>query len=574
MALLLVTALVGACSTVGDVTASKESEPRPTLGTGPDDGALAWAACSDRVASMAKIECATLDVPLDPEDPSGDTIELAVARKASTGSDEDRIGSLVLNPGGPGGSGVEFLTNAAAAFPDDVTDHFDLVSFDPRGVGDSTPVRCIDDATKDEQLSGDLSPDTDEELQRALADQATFLEGCESRSGQLLEHMSTADVAADLDELREALGDEQLTYLGYSYGTSIGAVYATEYPDRVRALVLDGSVSPSASEEEQLLAQARGFERTLANFVAACDADPDCAIGPDAAASIAAAREQLAARPITVGSGADARELGPDQFDLAVATALYDTDLWGTLATSIADLTDGAATLLSLVDRQTGRQDDGTFDNSSDAQTMVSCADSPERPTVDEATAASERILAAAPTFGPITAWSTLGCLGWPTAANPLPTVTGAGAPTILVVGTLGDPATPYEWAEQMTDALESAVLLTYEGDGHTAFLRGGPCIDDAVVDYLVDLRTPAAGTRCPAQDDGPGFTDIRDEVLTQFVDAGIPTEVAECIIDGIIDELGEAQFNQLVLSGDQERLSRLVTARAVPCAAGGLGGD
>ena len=246
------------------------------------------------------------------------------------------------------------------------------------------------------------------ELDEALEDGAEFLAGCQANAGDLIEHMSTADVAADLDQLREALGDEGLTYLGYSYGTSIGAVYATLYPDNVRALVLDGSVSPGATDEEQLLAQAQGFERTLANFVAACDADPECAIAPDARGAFDTARARLADDPIEVTSGDETRTLGPDQFDIGVATALYDTTLWGVLAESIADLDGGgAATLLSLLDRQTGRQPDGSYDNSSDAQTMVSCADTEERPSEDEASAAAQRILDAAPVFGGVTAYGT-----------------------------------------------------------------------------------------------------------------------------------------------------------------------
>jgi pimeloyl-ACP methyl ester carboxylesterase len=543
-------------------------QPAPTT-----DGSIAWSDCRGDVAALSDLQCGTLEVPLDPAEPSGEQIKLAVARSAATGTSEERIGSLVLNPGGPGGSGIEFLAGAAPAFPESLTDRFDLVSFDPRGVGQSTPVRCIDDATKDEQLDGDLSPDTDEEVQAAIRDQQEFLEGCEQRSGDMLEHMSTADVAADVDVLREALGDDQLSYLGYSYGTSIGAVYATLFPERVRALVLDGSVSPSMSSEEQLLAQAQGFERTLASFVEDCNADPDCALGPDAAASINTIRDGLADDPITVTTESGTRTLGPDLFDLAVATALYDTTLWGTLATSIAQVDEGgAATLLSLVDRQIGRQPDGSYDNSSDAQSMVSCADDPERPSREEGLAAAERVTEAAPNLGGIVAFGLLGCLDWPLAENPLPTITGAGSPTVLVVGTVGDPATPYEWSEQMTDALESAVLLTYEGDGHTAFLRGGSCIETAVVDYLVDLVVPPPGTRCPAQDSDAGFDSIRDEVLSQFAEAGLPEEIANCVVDGIIDDLGEEAFNQLVLSGDQRELARLVTAQAVRCAAGGGG--
>lgn len=571
MLVLLLAALLAACSSSdGAATASLESEPR---GTGPSTdataGQLSWDRCTDRLASMAGLDCATLEVPLDPAEPDGATIDLAVARAESTGDPQERIGSLVINPGGPGGSGIEFLTNASAAFPEELTDRFDLVSFDPRGVGQSTPVRCIDDETKDEQLTGDLSPDDEAELDEALDEGAEFLAGCEANAGDLIEHMSTADVAADLDQLRAALGDEGLTYLGYSYGTSIGAVYATLYPDNVRALVLDGSVSPGATDEEQLLAQAQGFERTLGNFVAACDADPECAIAPDARGAFDAARARLATDPIEVVSGDETRTLGPDQFDIGVATALYDTTLWGVLAESIADLDGGgAATLLSLLDRQTGRQPDGSYDNSSDAQAMVSCADTEERPSEDEASAAAQRILDAAPVFGGVTAYGTLGCLDWPVAANPLPEITGEGSPTVLVIGTLGDPATPYEWSQQMSEALESAVLLTYEGDGHTAFLRGGDCIEDAVVAYLVDLEVPQAGTRCPAEQETTSFTSIRDEVLSQFEEAGIPSEIANCVIDGIIDELGEAEFTRLILSNDQERLTRLVTAQAVQCAA------
>ena len=563
-----------ACSADSDdsATASRASAERsaPAEG-GTPNASLEWATCADEAAKMAELECATLEVPLDHSDPDGETIELALARSASTGSAEDRIGSLVLNPGGPGGSGVEFLASAAAQFPAALSERFDLVSFDPRGVGASTPVRCIDDETKDEQLRGDLSPDTPEELERAVDDQEEFLDGCEELSGDLIEHMSTADVATDMDLLRAALGDEQLTYLGFSYGTAIGAVYATLFPDNVRALVLDGSVSPTATEEEQLLAQALGFERALGNFVEGCNADPGCAIGPDAAAAVAEARAELEAQPIEVATESGPRELGRDLFDLGVATALYDATLWGTLASSIANLDDGGgATLLSLVDRQIGRNPDGTYDNSSDAQTMVSCADLAQRPSVEEATAAAERIIAAAPTFGSITAFGMLGCLDWPTAAQPLPRLTGAGSPTLLVIGTVGDPATPYEWSQQMAEALESAVLLTYEGDGHTAFLSGGECIDDAVAAYLVDLVVPDEGTRCPAQEPDAAFTSIRDEFLAGFEAAGLPADVAQCIVDGIIDELGEAEFERLVLSNEQDRLTRLVTAEAVRCAATG----
>ncbi|MEX0766941.1 MAG: alpha/beta hydrolase, partial [Microthrixaceae bacterium] len=362
--------------------------------------------------------------------------------------------------------------------------------------------------------------------------------------------------------------DEKLTYLGFSYGTAIGAVYATLYPENSRALVLDGSVSPDSTPEEEALAQAQGFENTLSNFVTACNADKSCALGPDSAAKIMATREALESKPVQVKTGSGTRSLGVDLFDIGLATALYDTSLWGTAAEAIRDINSGGGQLLlSLVDKQLGRQPDGSFDNSGAAQAMVSCADSSERPTVEQSQQAADRIQAAAPTFGQALGWATLGCLGWPQAANPLPEITGKGSPTVLVVGTLGDPATPYVWAEQMTAALESAELLTYEGDGHTAFLRGGPCIDNAVVTYLVELTVPKVGTRCPDKEAKLSFGGLREEVISQIVETGLPKELAECVIDGVIAETGNAEFNRLVLEEDIEKLSQLIAAQTLSCA-------
>lgn len=541
---------------------------------GPSEGsndALRWTSCQDQAAATAGLQCSTLEVPLDPARPEGEKIELALARKRATGSSENRIGSLVMNPGGPGGSGIEFLASAVQAFPADLSRRFDLVSFDPRGVAESTPVRCLDDKAKAQQLVGDLSPDTPEELKKALKDQEDFLAGCKKLSAELLTHMSTADVAADLDRIREALGDEKLTYLGFSYGTSIGAVYATLFPENTRALVLDGSVSPVSDPVGEAEAQAKGFEHTLNNFIAACDADKACAIGPDAAAVIAKTRADLTKKPVKVTDGTGTRELGVDLFDLGLASALYDTSLWGTAASSIKSIDqDGAELLLSLGDRQTGRKPDGTFDNSSDAQMLVSCADESQRPSLQEAEADAQRIKAAAPTFGEFLAWSSLGCLGWPEASNPLPKITGAGSAPILVVGTLGDPATPYEWAQQMTAALQSARLLTYEGDGHTAFLRAGACINDAVVAYLVDTTLPSEGKSCPAAKSSISFGGLSDEVVRQLVEAGLPKDLAQCVIDRMIDKVGLAEFNRIILEQDGEAMSKLVTAQTMACVSKG----
>lgn len=543
---------------------SSSGADRPQTATGLD-----WGSCDDPVTSMADLQCATLDVPTDPKRPDGATTTLALVRKQSTGRRDERIGSLLLNPGGPGGSGLEFLANTALAFPTELTDRFDLVSFDPRGVGRSDPVLCLDDAAKDEQIAGDLTPDTPEEQATATARETALRDGCVNNNPDLIAHMSTADVAADLDRIRAAVGDDRLNYLGFSYGTAIGAVYASLFPDRVRAMVLDGSVSPGATPEEEALVQATGFERALQRFVDACNANPKCPLAPDAAGAIAATRAELATQPVEVTTPKGSRRLGPDQFDFGLGTALYDTSLWQSTAQAVKDIrTGGAARILSLVDRQTGRQNDGTYDNSSDAQVMVNCSDASERYDAATAAAAEARITAAAPVYGPLLGSGLDGCSTWPAPANPLPKIGAPDAAPILVVGTVGDPATPYEWAQAMTAALGSATLLTYEGDGHTAFLTAGPCISDAVVSYLVDLTVPEAGTRCPAESGTAPFADLSETAIKELVAGGVPRELATCIIDGIVADVGADEFERILLDNDQEQLTKLAAAKALSCAA------
>lgn len=577
--LLATIALGAACSAnfddpsvaAGAGTTDTEPPTSPTTGGTAPGGTLEWGTCDDPVTELSGLECATLEVPVDPNEPDGPTTSIALARSPATGSADERIGSLILNPGGPGGSGLEFLAGTAVAFPSVITDRFDLVSFDPRGVGRSSPVRCLDDADKDEDISGDLTPDTPEE--RAVLDERgeALRVACERNNPELAEHMSTADVAADVDEIRRAVGDEQLTYMGFSYGTSIGAVYASLFPERVRALVLDGSTDPGSSVEEQAAVQAVGFERALARFSAACDASPRCPLAPDAAGKIAAARASLEAGPVSVEDARGTRELGPDQFDFGLATALYDTALWQSTARAVADLRSGGADkLFALVDRQTGRQPDGSYDNSSDAQVMVNCSDQTDRIDATEAAAAEARIVAAAPVFGRLLGSGLDGCTEWPEPTNPVPTISAAGSAPILVVGTVGDPATPYEWSERMAQALGQATLLTYEGDGHTAFFTSGACIQDAVSTYLVDLELPAAGTRCPAAATTDPFEGLGETVVEELTKGGLPRTLAECIVQGIVDEVGEDEFERIVLENDAEELTKLATAQTLACAAAG----
>jgi pimeloyl-ACP methyl ester carboxylesterase len=582
LALVVACALaLAACSGSSSTSAQKESNSRPEAGSNtgstrkPDGstGTLTWNKCKDKAAAMAGLDCAPLEVPIDPKVPKGPTTTIALAKSSSTGSADERIGSLVINPGGPGGSGIEFLSNAASMFPKDLTDHFDLVSFDPRGVGDSDPVRCLNDEQKDEQLQRDLSPTDDAERAQLEKDQVTLRKGCESRNPELVHHMSTADVASDLDQIRQALGDQKLNFLGYSYGTAIGATYAAMFPTTIRAMVLDGSVSPSATAAEETMAQAMGFERTLKNFITACNADTTCALAPDTAGAIDAARASLQKEPVKVATASGERTLTADLFDYGLATALYDTSTWAPTAQAIKNIrTTGAKTILSLVDRQTGRQTNGTYDNSSDAQVMVNCSDQQDRPTEAEARADEAKIVAAAPTFGPILGSGLTGCNDWPKPSEPTPKPSAQGAPPIMVIGTVGDPATPYEWAQQMSTALTGSVLLTYEGDGHTAFLRGGKCIEDAVVNYFVDLTLPAPGTRCPAESTGDEFSGVKGQLIKQLVDSGLDEKTADCIVNGMVKRVGESEFDDMVLQNDADQITKLAQATALECMTSGGG--
>lgn len=562
--------LAASCTSSGDgdlAQATSNERPPADAGGGADAtaGGLRWTGCLSDAARAADLECAPLTVPVSRADPDGDTLELELARLPHTGP--ERIGSLLVNPGGPGGSGIEFLTSAAAVMPEELTDAFDIVTWDPRGVGESTPVWCIDDDEKDAQVEGDTSPDTEAEVQRALEDQARFRKGCEGDDEGLIEHMSTADVAGDLEEIREALGEDQLSFLGFSYGTAIGATYASLFPQRVRAMVLDGAVSTSGDDIGQAVTQAQSFERAYLRFVATCDAAPACALSGRTAATVAEARDALDERPIEV----DGRELTADLFDVSLLTALYDPSLWGSVAGAIDELGQGGAELLlSLADRQLGRDPDGTWDNSWDAQAMVSCADSEYRPTVEEALADSDRVAAASPTFGEVYRTGPLSCLDWPLAATPVPEWGPAGAPTIMVVGTLGDPATPYDWSREMAAALGDTYLLTYEGDGHTAFLRGGDCVDDAVVGYLVDLDLPEGPLSCPAPSGEDAVVGgMAAQLLEELVDQGLPRSIAECIVEALEEELGASGLEQLLLENDPERITSLLTEVTVACVGG-----
>lgn len=454
---------------------------------------LAWSSC------QTSFQCATLRVPLDYANPAGPAISIAVVRLPAS-DPAARIGSLVLNPGGPGGSGVQFVLQAAQAFPAVIRQHFDIVSFDPRGVGESDPVRCVSNQQLDAYVNADPDPTTAAQIASVVAISKAFVAGCERESGSLLGHVATIDQARDMDVLRAALGDAKLTYLGFSYGTYLGAKYIQLFPTHIRAMVLDGAVDPALSTEQLNATQAQGFETDLGDFVQWCIAGGRCPLGGSVGAADARLRALSAAVLAHPVSGEGGRLMGSGDFFNGLADALYDpAQGWPALSQGLAQLAAGNATImLELSDQLTGRQPNGQYTNEIEANVAINCVDrpSPRRLATYEQDAAADAKLA--PFFGAAIAWGSLTCAYWPVPPVEAPhPVRNTGPTTILVVGTTRDPATPYSWAQALTSQLGNAELLSYNSDGHTAYLRGSSCVDTAVDAYLLSGQLPPRGTMC-----------------------------------------------------------------------------
>ncbi|MFG2087973.1 MULTISPECIES: alpha/beta hydrolase [unclassified Spirillospora] len=454
-----------------------------------------WKGCEDG------FECTTVQVPLDYAKPSGDKVGIAVIRlPAEDGS--NRIGSLFTNPGGPGGSGVDFVRQAARAFGDDLRGRFDIVGFDPRGVADSAPVRCNTGPQLDDFFATDASPDSESETSALGAEGKEFAQNCETKAAAELPHVGTVNAARDMDVLRAALGDRKLTYYGASYGTYLGAFYAEQFPKNVRALALDGAVDPKLSSTELLTEQAKGFETALRAFADDCVKTGGCPFGDSADAVIAKIASFLAAtdkKPLS--STRDSRKVTESLAVMGIARSLYVKEYWPVLRQALTQAIQDAdgTTLLTLADEMVEREPNGTYSNQTDANMAVNCVDKPNPPdlaTYGKAAAEAEK---AAPLFGPFVVWGGLPCVYWPvqTKEEPKP-IAAKGAAPIVVIGTTRDPATPYKWAESLADQLSSGVLLTYDGDGHTAYLQGNPCITKATDNYLITTDPPKDGTTCP----------------------------------------------------------------------------
>ncbi len=454
---------------------------------------LSWHACSGG-------ECASLTVPLDYGRPSGRTISVAVIRIPATDR-RARLGALVLNPGGPGASGIEYAREAAQVFPSSLRARFDLVGFDPRGVGQSAPVDCVGDAQLD-ALTGEPAYPVNAQQESQLVSRAQALaRACGRRNGSLLDHVSSADVARDMDVLRAALGEQRLTYYGASYGTFLGTLYEELFPGRIRAMVLDSALDPRLSSGQEDLQQAQSFDHLLGRFLAWCVARPACALGDTEAtarARLGALIQQVAQQPLP---GRGGRLVGTGPLLTALAAAMYSpTDGFPVLNAALRlGLAGDGGLLLALADDLNGRNPNGHYSNLIEANYAVNCVDRPHPTSVQALAAEAGQAPAVAPLFGAAIVWSDLPCVFWPVRPELKPRPAPPSRTPILVVATRDDPATPYQWGASLAQELGDARLLTFAGEGHVAFGRGDPCVDAAVTAYLTTAALPAPGATCPA---------------------------------------------------------------------------
>lgn len=463
---------------------------------------LSWTDCG------GAFQCAAMAVPVDHADPAAGTLDVAVIRLPAS-DPARRIGSLVVNPGGPGGSGVDFVRDAGAGLFATLNRRFDIVGFDPRGAGASRGARCLDDAGQEAAARDASAAPAAADRDRIVAGARAFQAACVANTGDLLAHITTADVARDMDLLRDGLGEARLTYLGFSYGTYLGATYATLFPRNVRALVLDGGLDPAEYARRPLLTdlrQARGFQRAMDRFLDWCRME--CEFGdeaPEAAYTALLRRADAAPLP-----GTDARPVRGIEILNASLVTLYSRQTWPLLAAALrlAELGDGAVVQI-LSDAAIGRNDDGSWGDGGAAFNAISAADRDYPADLAVYDDLRPRWAEESPLFGIGQFWpSSYLAAGWPVA--PWNRFTGPftpkDLPRVLVVGTTADPATPYKGSVALADQLGNATLLTMAGDGHTAYGGNSNCIDLRVERYLTALRVPASGITCPQQSTPPAF--------------------------------------------------------------------
>ncbi|HRW36599.1 MAG TPA: alpha/beta hydrolase [Aquihabitans sp.] len=493
-AVVVATLLLGGCAASGDQGETSPTTTTTAGSTTSDDPSLAgatiaWEECG------GGFECGTLAVPLDYEEPGGATIELGVTRHRAE-DPSARIGALLVNPGGPGASAIELARSLPRG--GELGDRFDIVGFDPRGVGESSALDCH--SHLQEIYDADPTIDSDADRTELLDTSQAFVDECEAAYGDELPFLGTTNVARDMDEVRKALGEEQISYLGYSYGTSLGQEYARLFPTRVRAMILDGVVDHEPDGLTTAEQQAAGFETAFDSYVAHCEED-GCGFGDQRADAVV--DEVIAAAEEAPIPAPDAdRPASPGVVSVALAQALYSEFLWGQLSNALRDAQDGDGSgLVDLADQYLGRGDDGEYEGGFEIYFAVSCLDDTWPKDPQDIIDASNAAEAETPRFGGAIVTDYVRCALWPAEQQPLDPVPAdtEGLPPILVISTTNDPATPYENGVHVAQQIPGAVLLTNEGEGHTIALQGKPCVDDAAMAYLTELEVPDEGTTCSA---------------------------------------------------------------------------
>ena len=470
----------------GDVPVGTAKPGSPPTAAPATPGSLDWRRCGH------SLQCATLAVPKDYDDPAKGLIELYVERRPASRTGR-RIGSLLVNPGGPGVPGSYMAQEAAGYFSSTLTDRFDIVGWDPRGAGRSSPIVCTDDL--DPFLTLDPTPDTPAEHQALVTASKTFGEQCQAAAGGLLPYVSTYDSAHDMDEIRRALGEDKISYLGASYGSALGATWVTRFPATVRAAVLDGASNVNAEESTDLRQQATALEQSLADALGACAADTKCPFhgGKDVAAAFDALWARVDASPVPVKGVAGAPDVGQGVMFYGVVSQLYDEAFRPQLYSALAALERGQGRPMYEL-YQSYKTSGGRFPHELDALTAINCVDKPGPTDIAEIDRLADELAVLAPRLGRALG-SGYVCATWPAAPRPF-TVTGKGAGPVLVVGTTGDPITPLTSSRALAGDLEQGRLLTVEAKHHTGY-GVNECATKTVDAYLTDLVVPAEGTVC-----------------------------------------------------------------------------
>ena len=460
---------------------------------------LDWKSCRD----VREIRCASLQVPLDRTRPAGPKVSIAISMLPAR-SRNRRIGVLLVNPGGPGSSGQKFVRQLRRGFSATILDRFDVIGWDPRGVGGSGEIRCYSDQKSyDRYYAVDPDPDSPAEVAALIDTARQFAQACGAKNPRdVLRFAGTADVIDDMDAIRVALGEETISFFGFSYGTLLGLRYADKYPKRVRAFALDGILDPTADTSERSEEQAAGFDRALAGFLDLCG-DVRCGWvrkGETAGDAFDRLAKTLDAKPISVRRGSGpARLVGPGEFIVGVLASLYNRDSgWPLLRRALSEVEKGdASTMLALFYSYADREPTG-YGNIAEANAAVNCVDVPSPRGGAPYAALAERLGTTSPRFGRLAGYSSIVCGFWPVpSTGSVAPVAAKGSAPILLVGTTRDPATPYVWARSVERQLDNSVLLTYDSDGHTGYLGGNPCVRRNVHRYLVDLVLPPTGTAC-----------------------------------------------------------------------------